>query len=50
MLVIQQNYRKGYEGIIFLLKARLSLNAIVKYIQELFLRNQSIFHMGFNFY
>lgn len=50
MLVIQQNCRKKYECIIFVLEVGLSLEAVVICIQELFLKNQSLLHSGFNLY
>ena len=50
MLVIQQNCGKGYEYIISALKARLSLNIEVLYIQEPFLEMKNLAHAGFNLY
>ncbi len=50
MLVVQQNYSKGYECTISALEAGLGLDAVVVCIQEPFLGNQSISHSGFNLY
>lgn len=48
--MIQQNCERGYECIISLFKAELSLNVAVVYIQERFLGNQSISQSKFNLY
>ena len=50
MLILQQNCGKRYEYTIIALEAGLSLNALVVYIQKLFLGNQSFAHVGFNLY
>ena len=50
MLVIQQNYKKGYECIVSAFEAGLGLNIEVVCIQELFLGNRDISQSGFNLY
>ena len=50
MLVVQQNYGKGYECTISALEAGLGPDAAIVYIQEPFLGNRSISHSGFNLY
>lgn len=35
---------------IFALEARLGLNTTIVFIQKLFLKNQNIFNLGYNFY
>ncbi len=50
MLVVQQNCEKGYECTISVLKTGLGLEASVVCIQEPFLGNQSLAHVGFNLY
>ena len=50
MLIVQQNCSKGYKYTIAALEAGLSFNASVICIQEPFLGNQSIAHLGFNLY
>lgn len=50
MLIIQQNCGKGYECIVFALKARLDLNTGIVYIYRPFFGNQSISHFGYNLY
>lgn len=50
ILVIQQNYRKGYECTISALEAGLGLNAGIVCIQEPFLGEKNLAHTGFNLY
>ena len=50
MLVIQQNWGKGYEYTISALEAGLGLDAAVVCIQKPFLGIWSISHSGFNLY
>ena len=50
MLVIQQNCGKRYECTIAVFEAGLGLEASVVYIQEPFLGNRSITHVGFILY
>ena len=50
MLVLQQNCSKGYECTISTLQAELGLEASVVCIQEQFLVNCSLVHIGFNLY
>lgn len=50
MLVVQQNYGKGYKCIISALEAILDLNALVVYIIKQFVEKRSISHSSFNFY
>ena len=50
MLVIQQNYGKKYKYIISALEAGLGLEASIVYIQEPFLRNQSLAYIEYNLY
>ena len=50
MLLVQQNYSKGYKCTISALKAGLGFNTAIVYIQKPFLRNRSISHSRFNLY
>ena len=50
MLVLQQNCGKGYEYTISMFEAVLGLEAFVVCIQEPFLGNCSLAHVGFNLY
>ena len=50
MLVIQQNCGKKYECTISILEAGLGLEALVVCIQESFLGNRSLAHVGLNLY
>ena len=50
MLIVQQNCGKGYKCTISALESGLGLDAIVVYIQELFLGNRNISHSAFNLY
>ncbi len=50
MLIIQQDYGKGYEFIISALETGLGFDAEIVYIQELFPGNWSISHSGNNLY
>lgn len=50
MLVTQQNYGKGYKYIVATIEVRLGFDTEIVYIQELFFRNRSISHFGYNLY
>lgn len=50
MLVVQQNCGKRYKCTISAIKTGLGLDKVVVYIQEPFLEDWNIFHLGFNLY
>ncbi len=51
MLVVQHNCEQGYyESTIIALESALSVEAGIVMVQESFIGNQKIFHIGFNFY
>lgn len=50
MLIIQQNYRKGYKCTIFALEIGLGLNVRVICIQEPFLEKKNLAYARFNLY
>lgn len=50
MLIIQYNFRWGYESTINKLETALSIGAGVVCLQEPFLKKKNIIHSAFNFY
>lgn len=50
MSVIQQNYGKRYECTITVLETGQELEVSIVCIQELFLGNQNLAHIGYNLY
>lgn len=50
MLVIQHNYGQGYKNTVMALETALSVEAGIVIVQELFIGNREISHIGFNFY
>ena len=50
MLIVQYNYRQGYESTVMAFEMALSIRASIVMIQKPFIGNQEICYSGFNFY
>lgn len=50
MLIIQHNYRRGYESIVMALETALDIRAGIILLQEPFIGIRELVHNAFNFY